>query len=300
MDEQNPATIYLNTLQAGTSRESTRRWLSRVVQHLAPEHTLETYPWANMEYAELVSLRSHLQENHAPNSANRALAAIRQIVLIARRLGLISAEKCTLLREIPGVRGEREPSGRALEKEEVQAMFQAAGYKTSQWHARRNSAMLVLLFGAGLRREEICQARRENLRQESDGQYVLVARGKGNKERTIPLPLTSNPALEPWLRIRGTEPGYLFSPRGQAEKKYQPEVFYTWVKRLARRAGMTDFSPHDGRRTYISNLLDNGADLAVVARLAGHAQVETTRRYDRRDVRSMKRAVNLISYPLSR
>jgi site-specific recombinase XerD len=78
------------------------------------------------------------------------------------------------------------------------------------------------------------------------------------------------------------------------------QAVYSILVRRARQANVRRFSPHDLRRTFVSNLLDAGADVVTVQKLAGHANVETTARYDRRGEEAKRKAVGLVDTPYSR
>jgi site-specific recombinase XerD len=130
--------------------------------------------------------------------------------------------------------------------------------------------------------------------------WTLRVLGKGNKERRAYVS-QARPELEVWLVFRGQAPGPLFcavdkAGRLSGTRLGESSVAYV-VARVATRAGVGALSPHDLRRTFVGDLLDAGADIAMVQRLAGHAQVTTTQRYDRRGERAEARAAALLSIP---
>lgn len=112
------------------------------------------------------------------------------------------------------------------------------------------------------------------------GGQALRVRGKGNKERSIPLEGGAAAWLGDWLKVRGNDPGPLFWPVTKGgdlhPRRLTSQAIYDALAKRARAVGVEHLSPHDLRRSLISDLLDAGADIATVQKLAGHANANTT------------------------
>ena len=117
------------------------------------------------------------------------------------------------------------------------------------------------------------------------------------------LPVAAAMALVDWLVIRGKIPGPLLHPLDKAKRiiprRMSEQAVMSALQRRGSQAGVAPFSPHDLRRTFISDLLDAGADLVTVSQLAGHANPSTTSRYDRRGEAAKRKAIDLLNVPYS-
>jgi integrase len=104
-----------------------------------------------------------------------------------------------------------------------------------------------------------------------------------------------------WLTVRGDEPGPLFVPISQTSdvviRRMTDQAIYSILQSRAKKAKVKEFSPHDLRRSCVSDLLDAGVDISVVQRFVGHANVTTTARYDRRGEQAKKRAAKSLHVP---
>ena len=80
-------------------------------------------------------------------------------------------------------------------------------------------------------------------------------------------------------------------------RRLNAQTIYDVLKKRALQAGVGDFSPHDFRRTFVGDMLERGVDIATVANIAGHASVDTTRRYDRRPEETKKKAAKVLDFP---
>ena len=114
----------------------------------------------------------------------------------------------------------------------------------------------------------------------------LTVIGKGRRQRRTSLPTGGRRAMAVWLELRGPADGLLFCPVDKAGRvtirRLTTSGRLRAVDRRARKAGVGHLSPHDGRRTFASDLFDAGVDAVQIQGLMGHASLLTTGGYDRR------------------
>lgn len=291
-DAASPAAVYLATL-APSGRRTMAQALEVVVEILGGVD-VPSFPWASLRYEHAQAVRRVLCERYAPASANKILSALRGTARECWRLGLIDAEAFARIRDVPGVRGSRLPAGREVPIRELARLFRACA--SAGGSGVRDAAALALLYGCGLRRSEAVGLDVGAF----DGEAVRVI-GKGSKERLVPVPAAAAAALRAWIELRGSEPGPLLCPVRAGTVTLRRMGAQSLMTALLRRAadagGVPHLSPHDLRRSYITALLRAGADLSTVSRLAGHANVATTVRYDRRGADAAAAAVLLLHVP---
>jgi len=303
--DRNPAAVYLASLaESGRAGMLSRlRKVAGLVGHEDPG----AVPWHEMRYSHVEAIIARLRDDdEAPATVNMALAALRGIAKAAFNLELINADELTRIRNVKRVRGERLPRGRALASGELGALMRACGEDEGP-AGIRDGALVALLYVGGLRRAEVVALDVGDHDGDTGG---LVVRGKGNKERSAFINGGAADAMADWLVMRGEDSGALFLPINKGgriirERRGEParltsQAIYNMLKKRALQAGVKSFSPHDLRRTCISDLLDAGADLAMAQAVAGHASPETTSKYDRRGDAAKKRAAGLLHVPYQR
>lgn len=145
----------------------------------------------------------------------------------------------------------------------------------------RLAAMLELLYASGLRVSELVSLPLSHVQKiTKDGQHFLIVRGKGNKERIVPLHASALTAINMYLDTRKDDSPWLFPSRGK-EGHITRQRFGQMLKEIAPAAGLdpTRISPHTLRHSFASHLLAGGADLRVIQELLGHADISTTQIY---------------------
>jgi integrase len=296
--DRHPAAVYLARLAPG-SRRTMAASLDQIAGLLTgSQATMQTLSWSALRYQHTAALRAHLAQLYAPATANKMLAALRGVLKETWRLGLVSAEDYHRAADLPSVRGTTLPRGRALSQVELAGLFQACAGDLGP-AGRRDAALLAVLYNCGLRRSELVALDLADYDPQRGA--INVRSGKGNKGRISYTTDNSGELLENWLKVRKFSAGPLFTPinKGGAItlRRLSDQAVRKILLKRARECGVNPFSPHDLRRTMIGDLLDAGADISTVQRMAGHANVTTTARYDRRGEAAKRKAANLLNVP---
>jgi integrase len=303
--ERNPAAVYLASLASKHSRRVMAHGLRTIAALLtaedgaASEDRIFSLEWGALRYAHTAAIRVRLLERYTPASVNRMLSALRGVLKEAWRLGYMSAEDYARACDIKSVRGETLPAGRELSGGEIMALVNACKADKIRALGFRDIAMLGVLYTCGVRRAELVALDVSDF--DPDSGKLSIRAGKGRKARTVYAQGGTLFALRDWLNARGDSAGALFIPiqkNGKlVSRRLNAQTVYDMLKRRAVQAGVRDFSPHDLRRTFVGDMLDSGVDIATVANIAGHASIDTTRRYDRRPDETKKRAAEKLHFP---
>lgn len=260
----NPAAVYLARLAPGSRR--TMRGALLTIAALLTDGAADCFalPWHLLRYQHTQAVRAMLAERYAPATTNKHLAALRGVLTEAWRLGLIEAADYQRAVDLPGVRGGALPRGRALTPGELRALFAACADGSPA--GARDAALLAVLYGGGLRRAEVVSLDMSDYLPVTGA--LTVRHGKGEKARIVYLTGGAQTATGAWCTVRGDETGPLFLPINKGgrvmHRRMTDQAILAMLQRRALKAGVGHFSPHDLRRTFISDLLDAGADIATV------------------------------------
>jgi len=295
---QSPAAVYLAQLKQ-SSRRPQKQALDLIASLLTSGSAdCLTLNWAAVRYQHTAAVRGRLLDGYAPATANRILSALCGVLEQAWLLGQMSAEDYHRAARLSPIIGETLPAGRELLAEEVAALLRNC-IEDPRVIGIRDAAIISIMLGAGLRREGVTTL---NLGDYDYENKKLIIRGKRSKQRTAYLVEGAIAALGDWLEIRGADPGPLFLAVNKSSsliyrRRMTPQAIYHILATRAKQASVKFFTPHDLRRTFVSNLLDAGVDIATVAKMAGHSNIQTTARYDRRPEEAKKRAAQLLNIP---
>jgi integrase/recombinase XerD len=240
--------------------------------------------------AAAADIRAYLDDiaarGFAPTSQARKLSAIRQFFKFLYAEGLRGDDPTGTLdspkkgRPLPKTMSEAD-TGRLIDRAATEAGDAGLGH-ADRLAALRLHALVEVLYATGLRVSELVGL--PVTVAQRDDRFFMV-RGKGDKERMVPLSAKARAAMRTWLAARAGVPAFAASPflfPAASDSGYlSRQVFARDLKGLAARAGIASakISPHVLRHAFASHLLQNGADLRAVQQLLGHADISTTQIY---------------------
>ena len=259
---------------------SYRRDLRRYCGVLATRGINRVDQVTETDVSEFLAALRRGDDEHQPlsaASAARAVVAARGLHKFAAREGIVDVDAAAAVR--PPAPARRLP--KALSVDQVLAVLGAAGDESSPLGIR-DRALLEVLYGTGARISEAVTLDVDDIDQ-SDG--VVLLRGKGGKQRIVPLGSYGREAVQAYL-VRG-RPALVAAGRGTPALfvnhrggRLSRQSAWATLRAAAQRAGIvTTVSPHTLRHSFATHLLDGGADVRVVQELLGHASVTTTQIY---------------------
>lgn len=216
----------------------------------------------------------------------RRLSAIRQFYRFAYEEGWRTDNPA---QRIAGP-GRARTLPRTLAETQVEALLQAAArIGRTPPEKVRNLCLVELLYATGMRVSELVSLPVAAARGEP---AMILVRGKGDKERMVPLSAPARTALSAWLSLRDAAeeearlrtraaPSRFLFPAGGAEGHLSRQAMHRLLKQMATAAGLSpdDVTPHRLRHAFATHLLEGGADLRVIQTLLGHADIATTEIY---------------------
>jgi integrase/recombinase XerC len=206
------------------------------------------------------------------SSVSRKLSALRVYMKWLQRQGVLSSNPADL---VSGPKS-RAPLPKFLHEDEILGIIE----EMSAWQGRDavcDTALVVLLYAAGLRVAELCSL---SIGDVAFAGETLRIVGKGRKERIVPFGRSARRALSSWLEVRGEMNGkapLFVNSRGGAMT--ERNVRYRLARLAVRLSRGRHIAPHMLRHSFATHLLDHGADLRVVQELLGHASLSTTQIY---------------------
>jgi len=250
----------------------------------------------NLTPTDIKKYRRYLESGgKKPATIHRHLSAIQSYGRWAQEEGFIDFNPSVNIRKIAQVQlapkwlDRKQQS--ALERE-LERQVQIASQSPRRFYALRDRAIVLLLLNTGLRISELSTLQMDHLTL-TERKGALRVKGKGSKERLVPINRNARAALTAWLEIRPADKSerLFITDDGQPIKTRTVQAMLTVV---GKKAGIDPLTPHMLRHTFAKSLVDNSVSLDRVATLLGHSSLNTTRRYTTPSIGDLEAAVELL------
>jgi integrase len=204
----------------------------------------------------------------APASVNQKLSAVRKLAAEASHNGLLDPAAAQGIRAIRGAAQHGVRTGNWLTKRQTEALLAAPDSSTNQ--GKRDRAILAVLVGCGLRRDEAVRLTFEHI-QQRDGRWCVVDLvGKKGRVRTVPMPAWTKAAIDAWAAAAGITAGPVFRGVNKGDVVTGERLSTQGIPRAVVRYADA-IAPHDLRRTFAKLAFQGGAKLDQIQLSLGHA-----------------------------
>jgi site-specific recombinase XerD len=220
--------------------------------------------------------RAHLEARGlAPASINQRLSAIRKLAKEATYNGLLEPAAAQGIRDVKGAKVQGVRTGNWLTKHQAEGLINSPDVTTLK--GRRDRAILAVMIGCGLRREEVAGLQLRDVQQREGRWCIVDIRGKHGRVRTVPMPSWAKVALDEWTAAAEVYEGALFRGVNKGDNVTGEELSSQGIWRCVEK--YSDVAPHDLRRTYAKLAHKGGAKLDQIQLSLGHASLLTTEKY---------------------
>lgn len=244
--------------------------------------------------------RQYLQteQGFKASTVNRKLASLSALMDWALQSGRISADPTAKMKYVK----KAAQSPKWLDKQQQYALqrvvekdLQLAQLRyPKRWVTRRRDASIVnFMLNTGLRLGEVISLKLDDVEISERKGKVLVRRGKGNKERVVPLNAEAREAVSEWLKVRpASSSQVLWLPvESGADEGLTPRAVQRVLKRYGQEVGIENLTPHVLRHSFAKNLANKGVGVEKIALLLGHENLNTTQIYIKPDFKDLERAL---------
>ncbi len=235
------------------------------------------------DFRRFISARA--SKNIEKSSLSRELSAIKNFFKWLNKKHSIKNESVSLVSNPK----KAKTLPKAIDADDAfELLDQAPFFSKSDWQGLRDRAVMILLYGSGLR---ISEALNLNVGQIKKDQKALIVKGKGNKERVVPILPAEFEAIEAYLKIvpYGLKEGdpLFVGARGE---RLTARIIQRQMQKIRAYMGLSEsVTPHALRHSFATQLLDVGCDLRSIQELLGHESLSTTERYTNVSLEKLKK-----------
>jgi site-specific recombinase XerD len=221
--------------------------------------------------------RTHLESLAlAPASINQKLSAVRKLAREAAYSGLLEVSVAQGIRDVKGARQQGVRTGNWLAKNQAEAILQAPDFSTLK--GKRDRAILAMLIGCGLRREEAARLSVAHIQLRDSRWCVVDLIGKHGRIRSVPMPHWAKAMIDEWTVGAGITSGRVFRGVNKGDQLTGDSLTPQGILRCVEKYN-AEIAPHDLRRTFAKLSYKGGAKLDQIQLSLGHSSIQTTERY---------------------